>query len=162
VIRTAEFDQSGAYRYHLGRAWDGGGRRAAFVLLNPSRADAERDDPTIRRCIAFARAWGFGGLDVVNLFAWRCPRPRDLRAAADPVGPGNDRRLLRTARAADLVVAGWGNAGSWLGRDRTVGALLGGLGPVHCLGLTKQGRPRHPLYVPGAVRPRPYGPPVPQ
>lgn len=96
----AHLSACGAYRYALRRTWDPARPAALFVGLNPSTADAERDDPTTRRCVRFARDWGFGGLLVGNLFAYRATRPRDLRAAAEPVGPENDWWLAALAREA--------------------------------------------------------------
>ncbi len=158
VARSARFDRSRSYRYRLGRSWDPAGGRAAFVLLNPSAADETQDDPTLRRCLGFARHWGFGVLEVVNLFAWRSAHPRDLRRVADPVGPRNDRHIRETVQAADFVLAGWGNAGTLQGRAAAVDAVLATLPAVHCLGVTKAGQPRHPLYVPAARRPCRYAP----
>ncbi len=148
----ATFDTSGLYRYHLWRAWGRGERRVAFIMLNPSTADGQRDDPTVRRCLGFARAWGYDALDVVNLFAYRTPRPADVRAAADPVGPDNDRFLLDVTARAGLVVAAWGNHGAWLGRTDAVRHLLADV-PLHCLALTGQGQPRHPLYARATLHP---------
>jgi hypothetical protein len=148
----ALFDPTHTYRYRLWRVWNDALPRVAFVLLNPSTADADRDDPTIRRCVGFARAWGFGGVEVVNLFAYRATHPADLRRCAaadggDPVGPENDAHLAAVFSAAGLVVAGWGVHGSLLGRAAAVRAA--GLLPASavCLGCTKSGEPRHPLYV---------------
>lgn len=147
--RAAVFDGSGRYRYALTRRWASGGRTAAFVLLNPSTADAQRDDPTIRRCMGFARAWGFAALEVVNLFAWRATRPQALRQAAAPVGPENDAHLLRAARGAGRVVLAWGIHGALDGRAAAVCALLAGAGlRPRCLGHTRNGQPRHVLYLP--------------
>ena len=151
----ALFDDSGRYRYRLGRRWADGGPAIAFVMLNPSTADAERDDPTIRRCAGFARAWGFAGMEVVNLFALRATDPARLRRARDPVGPGNDRHIAAAAGGADVVLLAWGNCGALRGRDRQVVALLAGLRPA-CLGVTQSGQPRHPLYLPRATRRRPF------
>lgn len=157
--RAAVFDASGKYRYRLTRVWAPDAPRIAFVLLNPSTADHRRDDPTIRRCIGFARAWGFGGVEVVNLFAWRATLPRDLRRAREPVGTGNDRHLRTAARRAAWVVVAWGIHGAWRGRDRAALALLrrGGCAPL-CLGLTRDGQPRHVLYLPRETRPIPFPP----
>lgn len=140
--RGATFDETGAYRYHLWRAWDDALPRVCFVMLNPSVADADRDDPTIRRCMGFAKTWGFGALDVVNLYAFRATRPADLFRAADPFGPDNDQWILEMASRAALVIAAWGNHGAW--RSATV---LPSLGAAYCLGMTAAGQPRHPLYV---------------
>lgn len=123
------------------------GGKVTFVMLNPSTADAVADDPTIRRCIGFAQAWGFGALEVVNLYAYRATRPAELFAADDPVGPRNNRFVRAAARSAALVVAAWGVYGRRHGRDAAVLATLRRIGPVHCLGMTLGGQPRHPLFV---------------
>ncbi len=114
-------------------------------MLNPSTADAETDDPTIRRCIGFARKWGFQELQVGNLFAWRATDPRELKQALDPVGPENDRHLMTMSGCADVVIAAWGARGNYRNRAAEVLDLLEGT--VYHLGLTKQGHPKHPLYL---------------
>ncbi|MEZ6318940.1 MAG: DUF1643 domain-containing protein [Phycisphaerales bacterium] len=106
----AGFDQTQAYRYTLGRRWDDAGRRVCFCLLNPSTADARVLDPTLTRCLGFARAWGFGAMDVVNIFALRSTDPGELYRTDDPVGARNDAAIRRCAARADLVVAGGGTA----------------------------------------------------
>jgi len=143
----AVFDDTGQYRYRLWRIWNRHAARVGFVLLNPSTADATRDDPTIRRCLRFAAAWGFGGVEVLNLFAYRTPRPKLLFRAADPVGPDNDRYLHNAARRIDPLVLAWGNHGACLGRDLHVLNLLENGRPLFCLGQTRLGQPRHPLYL---------------
>lgn len=154
----ANFDRSGAYRYTLIRTWDAAGPRIAFCLLNPSTANARRDDPTIRRCLGFARAWGYGSLEVVNCFALRATDPRELARAADPIGPANDAAIRRAARRAAMTVAGWGAHGALLGRGQRVRGLLGRAGtPVVCLGTTAAGHPRHPLYLPADAHLTPVG-----
>jgi hypothetical protein len=124
-------------------------------MLNPSTADAERDDPTIRRCGGFARAWGFGAMTVVNLFALRATDPARLRRARDPIGRDNDRHIAEAAAGADALVLAWGIHGALRDRDRAVLALLSELRPS-CLGLTRGGHPRHPLYLPRAAAPVPF------
>ncbi len=119
-------------------------------MLNPSTADEERDDPTIRRCIGFAANWGYGAVAVGNLFAFRTPSPRILRRAAHPVGRANDRWLQRLAGESSHVIAAWGNEGAFLGRDAQVRDFLK---PLHALGLTQRGQPRHPLYLRNGVQP---------
>jgi hypothetical protein len=120
-------------------------------MLNPSTADALVDDPTVRRCAGFTRSWGYSSLAVLNLFALRATDPGELLDAEDPVGPGwNDH--LRTAVEADLVVCAWG-ASVPFARDREVLDMLRGV-DLYCLGLTKQGYPRHPLYVKGDTKPQ--------
>jgi hypothetical protein len=140
----------GAYRYVLRRQLGPSSKAAAFILLNPSTADAEQNDPTIRRCMGFARRWGCGQLTVLNLFAFRATFPADLKQAADPVGRENQEWLGRClAEFNGPVVCGWGVHGSDLGQDFIVLRLLDqfGIKPL-ALGLTKQGHPKHPLYVP--------------
>lgn len=144
VIAGATFSRDRRYRYRLWRIWDRSLGIVAFVMLNPSTADATRDDPTIRRCVAFARRWGYGGVEVVNLFGLRATEPRDLCRARDAVGPANDRYLRRVGRRASLVVIAWGVNGAI--RGRTVRRLIG-LAGARCLGTTRSGEPRHPLYV---------------
>jgi hypothetical protein len=144
----ASFD--GPYRYLLWRRW-AEAASVLFIMLNPSTADAQRDDPTIRRCLGFARAWGFGAVEVVNLFAWRATDPRELRRAADPIGPANDRAIAEAAARNHAIVAAWGVHGVLLERDRQVAALLAG-SRVRCLAHTGTGAPRHPLYVRASAR----------
>lgn len=144
----AVFSRCRAYRYALWREWDPAGPTVLFIGLNPSTADHRRDDPTIRRCIGFAQAWGFGRLAVGNIFAYRTPHPALLKRAASPVGRANDRWLRRLADEADLVVAAWGVHGAH--RDRAA-AVLRYLPRPRCLGTTKDGAPRHPLYLPRAA-----------
>lgn len=141
----AIFDRTGRYRYLLRRTW-GPGRRVAFVMLNPNAADGSTDDPTIRRCVRFARRWGFRSMDVVNLFAYRTRDPRILARVADPIGRDNDRHLRRASARADLVVCAWGATPLARRRAAAVGRLLGRRA-ARCLGRTKAGAPRHPLYL---------------
>ena len=121
-------------------------------MLNPSTADAANDDPTIRRCIGFARQWGCGHLIVLNLFAYRATDPATLKGAVDPVGPENEKwfgQVLNRRERGGPVVYGWGVHGEYMGQDRVVRGWLEALGvrPL-ALGMTKDGHPRHPLYVP--------------
>ncbi len=153
--RDAAFSRCRNYRYALWRRWAAGDDFVLIVSLNPSTADHRRDDPTIRRCIGFARDWGYSGLCVANLFAFRATRPEDLKAAARPVGPRNDHWLRRLAAEASLVVGGWGNHGTFMNRAETVRALLPEL---HVLRLNRSGEPAHPLYLPRHLRPWPLYP----
>lgn len=143
----AEFDVTGRYRYRLWRSWDEEATRVGFVMLNPSRADGVVNDPTIRRCLGFARSWGFGGLEVVNLFAYCTAHPKELCQVADPIGRENDRYLAQLAERVDQIVLAWGNDGCLQSRDRTVRVLWGDRTPIYCLGMTKLGQPQHPLYI---------------
>ena len=145
------------YRYSLTRTWDAKGPRVTFVMLNPSTATEVQNDPTVERCERRARALGYGAFRVTNIFAWRDTDPRAMRAAADPVGPGNDAAILEAAAWADRVVAAWGAHGAHLGRGPEVERLLRQAGHGLChLGLSKDGHPRHPLYVAYAQTPQPW------
>ncbi len=141
----ATFSADRRYRYRLWRRWSAD-PSVAFVMLNPSTADERGDDPTIRRCVAFARRWGFGGVEIVNLFALRASDPRLLGRSNDPVGPANDRHIARVAARATLVVIAWGVWGRLRGRSAKARARLSRRAP-RCLGLTRSGEPRHPLYL---------------
>jgi hypothetical protein len=164
---SAVLSEDGRYRYRLDRTWHSGGR-VLFVMLNPSTADATVDDPTIRRCIGFAKAWACGALTVVNLYAWRATKPCDLNGAQEPVGEfgpyGEGRRrenrndvVIREAAAeCGLRVIAWGSSpGPLQWRATRVVELLdetrwqGQRRKLYCLGETKAGHPRHPLYIPG-------------
>ena len=128
-----------------------------FIGLNPSTADEETDDPTVRRCINFARNWRYGGCVLTNLFAFRATNPKELRTAADPVGPDNNLFLTTNAERASLVIAAWGVHGRYMQRDARVLRMLSKADvPLHCLGLTKAGHPRHPLYLRAHTKPIPY------
>ncbi|SNT73088.1 DUF1643 domain-containing protein [Paracoccus seriniphilus] len=144
---SAVFSDCLTYRYALTREW-GSGRRIAFVMLNPSTADEQRNDPTIERCERRARRLGFGAMRIVNLFAYRATDPRDLKRAAAPVGALNDRMLVEAAQWADQVLCAWGVHGNHMARDRAVLPLLReNTTELFHLGLTQAGLPRHPLYV---------------
>jgi hypothetical protein len=174
----AKLSPDGKYRYRLWREWrgthdpknwhwvtkDGDGdpmgepKSCLFVMLNPSTADGDKDDPTIRRCVGFAKALKYERLEVVNLFAYRATRPTDLldlNHADDPVGPWNLEIVTAAAEKAGIVICAWGAHGGHLGQDETV---LGWLDTraVHALGLTRDGHPRHPLYLPAGARPTPF------
>jgi hypothetical protein len=151
---TAIFSPDGLFRYVLTREWDPAIQKLAVVGLNPSTADAEKDDPTIRRCISFAQREGFGGLAMLNLFAYRATDPRQLTAALtrgeNIVGALNDSVLTLYATQGRIVLVAWGAGGSLCARGFDVmrnmqraGALL------RCLGVTQTGDPRHPLYIRG-------------
>jgi hypothetical protein len=146
----AEFSPCGEYRYALWRRLSMGERAVAFVGLNPSTADATMDDPTIRRCVGFARAWGFDWLYMLNLHAFRSTDPRVLATEIDPVGPGNWEALQRLTQKADLVVAAWG-ANDLHGAAVEYARRLAALPRTHCLGRTKGGSPKHPLYLAAAT-----------
>lgn len=166
----AVISADGHYRYRLRRWWTEAPRFVRFIMLNPSIADATTDDPTIRRCVAFAQAWNYGGILVHNLYALRSTDPRVLGRHPDPWGPQNDLHLTGGADpqdAVDLTVCAWGANPMVELRRTTVAATracevvdllrLNGTVPHH-IGLTKAGHPRHPLYVRGDTRPAPLEP----
>jgi hypothetical protein len=148
MISSAQFSCCRTYRYSLRRIWS---ERplVLFVGLNPSTADETTDDPTVRRCIGFARRWRHGGLLLVNLFAYRSTDPAGLKRASDPIGPENDAAILDCCQSVTRVVVAWGVHGILEYRDRQVLSLLS---RPYCLGLTKSGAPRHPLYLSAATR----------
>lgn len=152
VLRHADLSEDGVYRYWLGRRWDGGETYSlAFIMLNPSTADALADDPTIRKCVGFARRLNYRAISVFNLYAYRATDPADLKAAIrageDVVGPDNDLRLRillhHRYMAGERVVAAWG-AHAPKARVQEVLAMPGA-DSLLTLGLTKSGVPRHPL-----------------
>lgn len=154
---TAVYSDCERYRYSLTRVWDAHGGRVLFIMLNPSTATEVQNDPTVERCERRARALGFGAFRVTNIFAWRDTDPRAMRAAADPVGPANDAAIVDSLPWADRVVAAWGAHGEHLDRGAAVEAMLRASGsPVHHLGLTKHGHPKHPLYIGYARQPEPW------
>ncbi|MEM9256710.1 MAG: DUF1643 domain-containing protein [Pseudomonadota bacterium] len=140
---TAQLSRCRRYRYALWRTWDRALPRVLFIGLNPSTADESIDDPTLVRCMRFARDWGYGGVSIGNLFAYRATQPADLKQASHPIGVRNDDWLARLAAEAALTVAAWGNDGAWMNRATAVRASLTDL---HCLKLNDTGEPAHPLY----------------
>lgn len=153
MLTTATLSTDRMYRYRLGRRWGADGLEALFVMLNPSTADESVDDPTIRRCIGFAKAWGCNALTVVNLYALRATDPEALRTHADPVGPENDATIAAAVAATDIIVCAWGAFNLSPLRVRRVWPLLNlsELRPPQCLGTTKDGHPKHPLYLPASA-----------
>jgi len=152
VTTSAVLSDCGKYRYSLTRVWDENKPRVLFIMLNPSTADAEKDDPTIRRCIGFAKDWGYGGLYVVNLFALRATNPKDLLTAPFVVGVKNEKWIRRMSSLAHLVVCAWGN-GAIVDKlqkrlDHTWKPLSWINKPLHYLELSNDGTPKHPLYLP--------------
>lgn len=143
---SAHFSPDRAHRYWLVRQMSTSPGIAAFVGLNPSTADETVDDPTIRRCIAFAEAWGYGRMVMLNIHAFRSTDPKGLLTAEDPVGPENHRTVLNLARGADVVVVAWG-ANPLHARAMLLAQALGQIEGVKCFGLTKDGHPKHPLYL---------------
>lgn len=149
MIKDAVISDCGKYRYVLTRIWDTSKPVLLWCMLNPSTADASVDDPTIRKCVGFAKRWGYGGIVVVNLFAYRATKPGELATAGcDVVGPHNDVVIIRLSHLFDAIVAAWGVNGDIMRRDEHVLRLWQRerlMHKVFCLTMTHSGYPRHPL-----------------
>lgn len=169
MYSTALFDETRIYRYSLYRIWDHKIPLVNFVMLNPSTADHTEDDPTIRRCIGFARGWAnhgrvYGGIVVTNLYAYRATDPADLTMFPNAIGNGNDGTIMAEAEKAGLIVCAWGANKYAHGtgvkgpsRAQAVRKMFYDLGfRVHVLRLTKDGYPSHPLYLPKTLTPVPW------
>ena len=142
------------YRYTLTRTWGEQGKHALFIMLNPSKATEVQNDPTVERCERRARALGFAAFTVTNIFAYRATDPRVMRAQADPTGPDNGAAILNAAKTADTIICAWGTHGEHLNRGPEMEAVLRAQPkPLHHLGLSKAGHPKHPLYISYSVQP---------
>lgn len=151
-VGSATFSADRKYRYRLSRIFAERPGRVCFLMLNPSTADAAITDPTVERCLRFARSWGAGAVEVVNLFGLRSTDPQALYQHPDPVGPDNDDAIAAAATCATTVVAAWGVHGALHGRGDEVAAALREAGVrLMALGETKDGHPRHPLYLAGST-----------
>lgn len=160
---VCQFSPCGKYRYILVHSWQKfgnafvpsspavGDKLIMWIGLNPSAANEQQLDPTLRRIRWFSHEWGFRSFVMTNLFAYRATMPRDMVLQSDPVGPSNDLMLVNAAASSELVVACWGTHGSHLGRDASVLKLINA--PLYCLGINADSSPRHPLYVPGIQKP---------
>lgn len=154
VENHAHYSACRHYRYDLVRRFAAGAGVANFIMLNPSTATEAFNDPTVARCETRTLAMGFGAMVVTNIFAYRATDPKVMRACPDPVGKENDERILRHARAADLVICAWGGHGAFMNRGAAVKAMLAQRGiRLHALRLTAAGEPSHPLYLPHALTP---------
>lgn len=154
------FSDDRVYRYTLWREWADlfttTLRVVNFICLNPSTATETLDDPTMRKCIKFSKAWGYDAMCVTNIFAYRATNPEEMKAAADPVGPDNDNWIRHVALQSDLVVAAWSQHAGHRGRSKEVRDLLVRMGkPVHYLrmGTGQAPEPWHPLYLPDSTKP---------
>lgn len=157
--RSAIVSACGAYRYTLGRRWAPGGRTLAIIMMNPSTADADEDDATIRKCRRVAKHNGYSAIEVVNLFAYRATDPKKLRAAGFPIGEQNDAIIMHTAGLADAVCVAWGALAAGLRRPDDVMAMLQQLRrpvPILCMATTRSGYPQHPLFLPGSTELQEY------
>ena len=146
ITSDAEISSCKTYRYFLQRTWDINNEMMTFIMLNPSKADALKDDPTIRKCVMLAKKENCSGIYVINLFALRSSQPKDLYIHNNPVGPDNDYWIDEITKKSKIIVVAWGNDGNLLNRDIEVCEKLKSLGlNLYCLGLNKNGSPKHPL-----------------
>lgn len=159
VIASAVISECGKYRYSLTRVWDESKPRVMFIMLNPSTADANNDDPTIRRCVGFAKSWGYGGIYVVNLFSLRATNPKDLLKASFVVGVENEKWFRKMSALAHLVVCAWGNGAIVSKIKKRLGHTWKPLSwidrPLFYLDLSNDGTPKHPLYLRKGLTPTP-------
>lgn len=151
----------GNYRYELGREWNDKLPNIGFIMHNPSTANDEKDDPTIRRCMEFARLWGYGGILVYNLWNFIAPNLRELIIDWDQMR-GDDQqaeRIFGMVEYLPMIICAWGDVGEYRSKIRA-GQVLNSLSSnrhkLYCLGVNKSGMPRHPLYVPGNYKPKLY------
>jgi len=151
IEKGAVFSNCRTYRYCLSRIWKLSKPYALFVCLNPSTADENIDDPTIRRCINYAEMWGYGGMAMVNLFAYRSTDPDGLRLVDDPIGPKNDFHIAEKSKTAGITIAAWGAWGAFKSRARKVMPMIT---DPHYLKLNQDGSPRHPLYLRKNLQPK--------
>lgn len=158
--KSAIISRCGNYRYQLSRIWDDKLPIVCFIMLNPSTADAEKDDNTIKRCIEFAGSWGYGGLYVVNLYAYRSRHPQGMFVIHDPKGPDNLEHISSTAGKCEKVVCAWGNAPIVKRLEKLYPGYLPlkdvHAGKLHYLALAKDGTPKHPLYLKSSLKPIKY------
>jgi hypothetical protein len=146
--RDAVISDCGKYRYLLRRTWDHGKPRALIIMLNPSTADAEVDDPTIRSCARLTRELGYGSFEVINLFGLRAPDPAELEKSVDPIGARNADVGDAAINRCDIVICAWGAHPMARPRGDTMISWVKGWKPAaYCFGITKNGAPKHPLYV---------------
>ena len=158
--KGARISKCGNYRYKLWRIWDKDKPKVMFLMLNPSTADGTNDDPTIRRCIGYAKSWGYGGLVVCNLFAYRSTHPETLlyceeTLGINPIGDRNITTIFRQASKVDKIICAWGNEKivNKLIDDRLRSSLIILKDRLYILELSKYGVPKHPLYLKKDLKP---------
>ena len=138
------------YRYSLSRIWNEKLPLVAFVGLNPSTADDKIDDPTLIRCIAYAKKWQYGGVYMINLFAYRATEPSEMKNAIEPVGEENTEHIKKVISNVDKVICAWGNDGAFLNQNKMILSLIE---TPYCLKVNKTGEPAHPLYLKKTLEP---------
>ena len=152
-ITRAILSEDRNYRYVLSRIWDSDKAMVTIIGLNPSTADEYTDDPTITRCINFAKSWGYGGIYMLNLFAYRATKPVDMFNENEPIGLENNRYIIEYASKTDKVICAWGNHGSYMKRSQDI---LNQIDNAYYLKLNKSGEPAHPLYLNSELNPIPF------
>lgn len=155
---SARFSNDMKYRYLLERQWKEAIGRVLFIMLNPSTADAEKADPTVARCITYAHIWGFGGVEVANIYALRSTNPKALFKDPDPIGQHNYCMIESAVGRASLVVAAWGTISNDKKHLAEICRIVTQQKDLYCLRTTKNGHPAHPLYLPGDLKPILYKP----
>jgi hypothetical protein len=143
----ADFSPCRVWRYSLWRIWEESKPVVSFIGLNPSTADEVKNDPTVKRCINYAHAWGYGGMYMLNIFGYRATDPKDMKAVRDPVGPEFMDYFLHYVDCSQLIVAAWGTHGAYRNRGNQIIETVTKRAPLHCLRVTKNGFPNHPLYL---------------
>ena len=151
--KGANISEDKKYRYSLYRIWDDALPKVAIIGLNPSTADENIDDPTIKRCIEFVKEWGYGGFYMLNLFAFRATDPSELTKTEDPIGNENSNIILDIISKVEKVICAWGNDGILLKQNKTVLSLIP---KPYCLKINATGEPAHPLYLSGTLMPIEY------
>lgn len=155
LLSDATISKCETYRYLLRRIWSDA-TPLGVVMLNPSTADMTTDDNTIRRCVNFAKSFGHGGILVANLFAYRATKPEELFTAADPVGPDNLAQVEAMLQQVESVLCAWGTQGDFLGQGKKMTEFIAKRKPMYCLGVNKNGSPKHPLYIASSTKLIPY------
>jgi hypothetical protein len=150
MLRGAILSEDNKYRYELSRIWDEEKPRILFIMLNPSTADANTDDPTIRRVINFAKSWGYGGLFVANLYAFRSTDPKGLKYTDDPIGKDNIQHIQTLLGLTEKVIYAWGN------NQKEPEWLYNVVSTPYCIETSKNGTPKHPLYLRADLQPKFY------
>jgi len=150
--KDAIFSPCNRYRYALWRNWDRSKQSVMFIGLNPSKADKIQDDHTIFRCINFAKSWGYGSIFVTNLFAYRAKTPNEMKSSTEPIGKENDTWINNLSKEAELIIAAWGNHGTFLNRSEEI---VNSISNLNCIKKNKSGEPSHPLYLKANLVPIP-------
>ncbi len=149
----ADFSKCRKYRYTLWRIWNLNKPKVMFIGLNPSTADEINNDPTVTRCINYSKLWGYGGMYMMNIFAFRTTYPSELKKSTNPIGIDNDYWIKKVSKSVDKCIGAWGNDGDFLDRSKEIIKLIPQL---YCLKINNSGEPSHPLYLKSTLKPTLY------